>query len=283
MKMIEINSVKQYFIKTLTKSQEDEVFTRSAALAFYSVFAIVPIVYLLTYSLSYMSFSNEMNLLSKIDDILSPEASHTLSIIIDNIKSKSFENPQNNIISIFILFITSSVTFSELQTTLNKIFRSKELIDEDEGALKGFLLFLKRKSLAIVMVLFFILFAATSLVISTFVNAIAHDGIITIVRFTNTGLNFMVFIFMFALIFKLLPDRKVKYKHAFIGGLITSVLFIIGKSIISWYLSTSTNYDALGATASLAIFLSWVYYTTLIIFIGAEFSYQSFIKEKDSV
>lgn len=88
----------------------------------------------------------------------------------------------------------------------------------------------------------------------------------------NTGVLFVIVTFVYAVIFKVLPDARIHWKDAFIGASFTGVLFLIGKFLITWYLSNSKLITAYGAAASLIILLSWIYYSALILYFGAEFT-----------
>jgi len=79
---------------------------------------------------------------------------------------------------------------------------------------------------------------------------------------------------VFALIFKFLPDVKTKWKNAFIGGIFTSIMFLLGKVVIGYYLSSTDVGSAYGASGSLVVFLSWVYYSSVLILFGAKFTYE---------
>jgi membrane protein len=88
----------------------------------------------------------------------------------------------------------------------------------------------------------------------------------------NTSVLFVIVTFLFGVIFKVLPDASIHWKDVTIGAAFTGVLFIIGKFLITWYLTSSKLITAYGAAASLIILLSWIYYSALIVYFGAEFT-----------
>ena len=88
----------------------------------------------------------------------------------------------------------------------------------------------------------------------------------------NTGVLFIIVTFLFVVIFKVLPDAIIHWKDAVVGASFTGVLFLIGKFLITWYLTSSKLITAYGAAASLIILLSWIYYSALILYFGAEFT-----------
>jgi len=96
------------------------------------------------------------------------------------------------------------------------------------------------------------------------------DQIIQLVYYGEYLLIFIIITILFLLIFRVLPDAIIKWRHTFIGAVITSVLFIIGKSIIGAYLTDTRLISAYGGTSSLIVLLIWVYYSSVILFLGAE-------------
>jgi membrane protein len=94
----------------------------------------------------------------------------------------------------------------------------------------------------------------------------------TVMRGVNEGVSFAIVTLLFALIYKVLPDRKVAWRDVWLGALVTSALFNLGKLGISLYIAHSSVASSYGAAGSVAVFLVWVYYSALILFLGAEFT-----------
>ncbi|MGI9175735.1 MAG: YihY/virulence factor BrkB family protein [Rhodothermales bacterium] len=88
----------------------------------------------------------------------------------------------------------------------------------------------------------------------------------------NAAVSFAVITLLFAAIFKVLPDAKVAWRDVWVGASVTALLFVIGKFLISLYIGQSDPSEAYGAAAALALLLVWVYYSAMIIFLGAEFT-----------
>ena len=111
----------------------------------------------------------------------------------------------------------------------------------------------------------------TLLVIFQNIVARVFDGITTyIIATANLAFSFLIVIAIFALMFKVLPDAKIRWRDVWVGATITTVLFTVGKYLIGFYLGNSTINSAYGAAGSLVVILIWVYYSTVIFLLGAE-------------
>jgi membrane protein len=118
-----------------------------------------------------------------------------------------------------------------------------------------------------------------SLVISAGISALGHfiDAVLPFGKFILAGLNFIISFglisLLFAAIYKVLPDRPLKWPDVWVGALVTSALFTMGKSLIGWYIGSSAVASSYGAAGALIIVLLWVYYSAQIFLLGAEFTY----------
>jgi membrane protein len=117
-----------------------------------------------------------------------------------------------------------------------------------------------------------------SLVVSTALTAFGNylDSILPFGKIIMTVLNVVVSLtlisFLFAAIYKILPDRDLEWGDVVVGAIVTAVLFTIGKSLISWYIGSSAVASSFGAAGALIILLLWVYYSAQIFLVGAEFT-----------
>jgi len=112
-------------------------------------------------------------------------------------------------------------------------------------------------------------------IVSAFGNFLSRyfsEFSIILVQITDNVLSFVVTTFLFSLMFKVLPDAKIKWKDVLIGGLITSVFFTLGKLAIGYYLGSSNIATVYGAAGSIMIIMVWVYYSSIILYLGAEFT-----------
>mgnify|MGYP001792925211 FL=1 len=112
-------------------------------------------------------------------------------------------------------------------------------------------------------------------IVSAFGNFLARyfsEFSVILVQITDSVLTFVITTFLFSLMFKVLPDAKIKWKDVFVGGLITSVFFTLGKLAIGYYLGRSNIASVYGAAGSIMIIMVWVYYSSIILYLGAEFT-----------
>ena len=177
------------------------------------------------------------------------------------------------IISLGVTLFGATTIFAVLQSSLNVIWHIKPVPK------KGWLKFLKNRllSFSIILVLAFLLLVTFTITnfITNFTDRIMadfQDVALVFVKIIGTIFNIGVTTFIFVLIFKVLPDAKIKSKDVLVGAIVTTVLFLVGQWGISVYFGLSNLGSVYGVAAFLAIFLTWIYYSAIIIFVGAEFT-----------
>jgi membrane protein len=176
-----------------------------------------------------------------------------------------------SIIGLLTLVVTASGVFGEMQTALNVIWKA-----ESKATTVSRLIRARAASLGLVATLGFLLMV--SLVVSTLLTAFG-DYLDTILPFGTvilTVLNGIVSLtlisFLFGVIYKILPDRRLEWRDVVMGAIVTGILFTIGKSLISWYIGSSAVASSFGAAGALIVLLLWVYYSAQIFLLGAEFT-----------
>jgi membrane protein len=159
--------------------------------------------------------------------------------------------------------------FGEMQAALNKIWKA-----ESKGTTVGRLVRARAKSLGLVAALGFLLMV--SLAVSAGLTAFAEriNAMLPFGGIILSALNILVSLalisFVFAAVFKVLPDCELQWRDVVVGAVITAILFIAGKSLIGWYVGSSAVASTYGAAAGLIVLLLWVYYTSQIFLFGAE-------------
>jgi membrane protein len=106
----------------------------------------------------------------------------------------------------------------------------------------------------------------------TWLKVYTHDSTIILYNIINFVFSLAIISVLFALMFKILPDAKIKWKHVWMGGIVTGLLFTIGKTLLAYYFSTSDPGSIYGVAGSLILILLWVSYSSMILFFGAEFT-----------
>jgi len=246
---------------------------QSAALAFYTIFSLAPVL-VVVISLAGAVFGEEAvrgQIFGQFRDLMGDQAALLVQEVLQS-AARPAAGRVAAIVGIVTLILGATAVFGQLQDALNTVWE----VAPKPGAVLTTLLRKRLLSFAIVLGLGFLL--AVSLVLSA---ALAGLGgylerllpvHVVILRVTNFLLSFLLITLLFAMIYRLLPDVKLDWKDVWLGAAVTSLLFVIGKALISLYLGRTGVASAYGAAGSLVVVLLWVYYSSLIFFFGAVFT-----------
>lgn len=245
----------------------------AAALAFYTAFSIAPLLVLVIAIAGFIlgHQAAQGHLVNEIGDLVGANAAQLIQEIIKN-ASKQGNNIVATIIGAVTLLVGATGVFAELQNDFDIIWHVKPKPE------KGLWSFIRSRVLSFGMILVLGFLLLVSLVISAFLSSL---GVYVIhlttkaqilLQIINVLISIVVIAFLFAMIFKFLPDVSIKWRDVWIGSVVTAILFSIGKVLIGLYLGKSTIASSYGAAGSLAILLLWVYYSAQILFFGAEFT-----------
>ncbi len=179
------------------------------------------------------------------------------------------------VLSIIALILGATGAFGQLQAALNRAWEVAP--DPQQGGLKAFLL---KRVFSFGMILSVAFLLLVSLVLSAALSAFgdALGGMLpeglsaTLLQVLNQVVSFAVIAVLFAAIFKVLPDASVAWRDVWVGAAVTAFLFVVGKFLIGFYLGRSNPGEAFGAAGSLAVMLVWIYYSSMILLFGAEFT-----------
>ncbi|MFD1258970.1 YihY/virulence factor BrkB family protein [Mucilaginibacter terrae] len=267
-------SLWKVLMATFSGFSNDNGLKLSASLAYYTIFSIAPLLILIL-SLAGIflgpdSASNK--LYSQIDQYVGSEAAKQIQDIIKNLQF-SGKSGIALISGIATLLIGASSIFMEIQDSLNTIWRVKA------KPKKGWLKMLQNRFLSFSLIVSLGFLLLVSLLVNIIVNAISSKishflPSITerLIELVNLGISFLVIATLFGIIFKFLPDVKIKWKDVRSGAFFTAMLFMLGQFVISLYLKYSAQGSAYGAAGSVIVLLVWIYYTAAILYIGAEFT-----------
>jgi membrane protein len=251
---------------------DDEALSRGAAIAFYTVTSIAPVL-LIVIAIAGLALGRDAAqnaLTGQLTGLMGQQTAEVLQSAIANASGTS-SGIIATIIGIITLIVTASGVFGEMQTSLNAIWKA-----EPKGITVSRLIRARATSLGLVAALGFLLMV--SLVVSTGLTAFGNylDSILPFGKVILTALNVIVSIalisFLFAAIYKVLPDRTLEWRDVVVGAIVTAVLFSVGKSLISWYIGSSAVASSFGAAGGLIVLLLWVYYSAQIFLLGAEFT-----------
>ncbi len=264
-----------YYLKTVFgEFSADNVLKYSASLAYYTVFSIAPLLVIIS-RLSGVFFGKEAvqgQLFNQLRGLVGDIAASQIQDIIKNIHLTG-DSIFSSTVSICILLITATTIFGEVQDSFNQIWglrirKRKVWWKLILTRLLSFSLILCIGFIMIVSLVLNALVAAFGRFIGTFIQNFG----LYFIKFAESALSFMITAFLFSLMFKVLPDAKIKWKDVLFGGLITAMFFTLGKLAIGFYLGNSNLTTLYGAAGSIIIIMIWVYYSSIILYLGAEFT-----------
>jgi membrane protein len=252
---------------------EDEALSRGAAIAFYTVTSLAPIL-LIVIAIAGLAFGRDAAqnaIIGQLSGLMGSQAADVLQSAVASASGAS-SGIIATILGMMTLMITASGVFGELQSTLNAIWKA-----EPTGLTTvSRLIRARAASLGLVAALGFLLMV--SLVVSAALTAFGNylNSALPFGALLLAGMHFVVSLLLisalFAAIYKVLPDRHLEWRDVVVGGFVTAILFNIGKSLIGWYIGSSAVASSYGAAGALIVLLLWVYYSIQIFLLGAEFT-----------
>ncbi len=253
---------------------DDRIMKLSAALAYYTFFSLTPLLTILiaVISIFYGKEATQGKLFGQINDFVGAEAAKQIQEFIANaqVSGNSFFALS---IGILTLIVGATAVFIEMQDSINFIWRIKAVPK------KGWLKMLTNRLLSFSMIISLAFLLLVSLTINGLIQSLSdrldnYVPQVTIFTFQiiNSLITFIVVTGIFAIIFKVLPDVIIKWKTVFAGAIFTALLFGLGKFAIGLYIEKSQPGAAYGAASSIIVILVWIYYTSVILYFGAEFT-----------
>lgn len=250
---------------------DDKGFKMAAALSYYAVFSLGPLL-IIVIAIAGFIFGEEAasgQIFGEIKNLTGPDGAIMIETIVKGASDKA-AGIIAAVFSVVLLILGSIGVFVELQESLNIIWG----VEPKPG--RGIWGFIKTRLISFSMVAATGFLLMISLVINsaiTLVNIYLSEkfpGILPLLFILNNAGSLIVITLMFALIYKVLPDVYISWKYVWLGSILTSVLFTVGKSLIGLYLGSSSFSSTYGAAASLIVLFVWIYYSGLILFFGAE-------------
>ncbi len=258
-------------IKEVGKEYSNDNIPRlSAALAYYTIISLAPML-VLTVMILGLVYGQEAAQ-GKVDEQISEYVGSAPAEAMSQMIQAAGQQGASGIAivgSVIVLLFGASGVFAELQSSMNTIY---DVEQRREGGWKALV---KARLLSISMVFGVAFLLLVSLVISTVLSVVMGKlaGGWSVLGFAaDLVVSLAVITALFAAIFKVLPDVDIEWKDTLVGAVTTAVLFTLGKYLLSWYLSRGSTASAYGAAGSLAVLLIWVYYSSQILFVGAEFT-----------
>jgi membrane protein len=259
--------------ETVADWSADEAPRLAASLAYYTVLSLAPLL-VLAVSMASVVFGEEAargEIAAELSRVVGPEAGEGIQSLIAHAnrpESGSF----STIIGVVVLFVGASGVFGELQAALDRIWNVKPRPG------RGFYGILRDRFLSFTMVLGVAFLLLVSLLVSAALSAAGAffserlPGGELLWQALNLLISLTVITFLFALIFKVIPDVQVGFRDVWLGALVTAFLFDLGKLALSLYLGRESVSSPYGAAGSLIVLTIWIYYAAQILFLGAEFT-----------
>ncbi len=270
---INFKTLWQLLKETFDEWSEDKASRLSAALAYYTIFSLAPLL-ILVIAIAGSVFGEEAargQIVGQIQGLVGRNGAEVIETAIQNANQPA-TGTIASLISVVALLFGATGVFAELQDALNTIW---EVTPKPGTGVKGFV---RNRFLSFAMILGIGFLLLVSLVVSAGLAAVnsyfSHliPGADFLWSIANFLISFAVITLLFAMIFRFLPDVEIAWNDVWIGAGITSLLFVIGKTILGRYLGGGSFGSAYGAAGSLVIILAWVYYAAQILFFGAEFT-----------
>lgn len=253
---------------------EDEAMTRGAAIACYTMFSIAPLL-VVAVAIAGFAFGEEMvsaAVAEQLRALVGREGAAAVEAIMEGVDGDGAgASGVPALISLAVLLITASGVFAELQSALNAIWKAPPPPVTISTLVRARLL-----SIGLVATTGFLLLV--SLIASTIIAALwkwteqLAPELMPLLQGANLLVSYLLTALLFAAIYKILPDRRLRWRDVAVGALGTALLFGIGKAAIGWYIGGSGIAARYGAAGALVVVLLWVYYSAQVFLLGAEFT-----------
>ncbi|PTX19991.1 membrane protein [Pontibacter mucosus] len=267
---------------TFKKFSEDRPLDWAAIIGFYTIFSL-PAVLIITLRIAGIVFGDEAvqgEVAKQIGGIVGRSSAQQIQNIIEN-ADRSASTTIGTVVGVATMVFSATTVFVSLQDSLNAMWEVKA--KAELGWLK--LVVDRVLSLALVVSLGFLLLVSLSVdivmgLVSDFLRQEMSGVAVYLITVGNVLVSVLISAVIFAAIFKVLPDAKIRWPNVWVGATVTAILFVLGKYVLNIYFQHDPLADTYGAAGSLVLILVWVYYAAVIFLLGAEFT-QVYSREHD--
>jgi membrane protein len=239
---------------------ETDVTTQAAALSFYTTLALAPSLMLVLTVLGALAPGSQERVVGTMVDLGGEQIEPFIRTLVDSADEQPNLRQVAGWISFVLLLISASALFAQLQSAINRIW------DAEDPQLTGIWATIRRRLFSVGMLMTLVFVSIVTLFVQAALSYLPGDTWIWITVSTAVGL--VIYTALFAAMYRYLPDKRIPWSTAFLGGAVTAVLFTIGRAAIGMYLAYSDAAGAFGAAGSVIIWLLWAYYIG-IVFLGA--------------
>jgi membrane protein len=253
---------------------ESQAFVYAAALAFFTVFSIAPVVVVAVAVVGLVLGEDAAagRIMAELEGTIGPEAAEFVQVAVHNVQVDP-SGVWATMLGIALIVLGATTVFAQMQKALNAIW---DVAAKPSRSSMLQLLLARLLSLTVLLAIGFVLLV--SLLLSVAVRTLitfAQDWLPvsdTLLVWADLGLSLLIVTCLFAMIFRILPDVVLSFRDVLLGAFITALLFSLGRSLIALYLAQSATSSAYGAAGSLVLLLMWVNYSSLILLFGAAFT-----------
>jgi membrane protein len=258
---------------TVVEWNDDNAARVAASLAFYTLLSMAPLV-ILSIAIAGVALGEDSardQILHQIGSFIGPQAAGALDAVVES-ASKSQSGTLSTIIGLIVLLVGASGVFGELQYALDTIWGVKPKPQ------RGVMGIIKDRLFSFSLVIGVAFVMMVSLVISAVLSGVgafmadALPGGAVLWQAVNLAVSLGVITVLFALIYKVVPDVEIRWRDVWVGSFVTAALFNVGKYALGFYLGRSTVASSYGAAGSVVALVIWVYYSSQLVFLGAEFT-----------
>lgn len=271
---LKLRDLGKLFKSTFKSWNDKDPFRQSAVIAYYAIFSVPGLLVLIIAITGYFFGKDAVNenIINQISSTMGADTATSIKEMLLK-ASTSKSSVIGSIVSIGVLLVGATGVFVELQKSLNDIWNVKPVKQN------GLWLIIKARLFSFGLIVAIAFLLLVSLVISTgltalsdIIKAYTSDFTVVIFNIINFIFSLAVISLLFAMMFKILPDAKIEWKHVWFGSLLTGLLFTIGKTALAFYFGTANPASVYGAAGSVILMLLWVSYSSMIVFFGAEFT-----------
>lgn len=259
----------------------DQALSYAAAVAFYTVLSLGPILVLLLWISAGFGEATQQMLVDQLATLLGSEGGEVVRTVIESAETDIDAANLAGWLSIGTLLVSATGVFAQLQVSLNTVWGVRP---RTRGY--GVAAWLKKRLLSLGLIVSTCFLLLVSLVVSSTLSAVLHSmrsdlPAAAAIGWTLTDLlvPFGIYVLIFMAVFRYIPDAQLRWRHVGYGALVTAALFVLGKYAIGLYLGTSALGSTYGAAGSLALMLVWTYYSSAIVLFGAELT-QARVRER---
>lgn len=271
-----LKAVKKILVRSVKGYKRDDPIKLAGTTAYFTIFAVAPILIILISVVGFVLEEETVreSIFEEVESIIGSQGADFIETLVDNFRDRH-QTLTGTIIGILVFLIASTTFFTILQNSLNFVWRVRakprnNFLKALKDRLLSFGLIL---SIGFVLLVMFIGDLALSY-FSAFLERHIDEYAFILIRPVNIAFLFAILVLIFALIYKYLPDTKISWNVTWVGAIITALLFSIGRYLIGLVLGMADIGIMYGAAGSAVVFILWVFYSSIILFFGAEITKQ---------